>query len=834
MLRRRAVVLPALLSTLVLLVGAGPSPGYATSSGNPASVSKSLFQGGDTDIADLNNEYALMRSLPGNHASAAALLAARQQAAALPLLGGGWREQTNVPYNAQPAGYNDPVWSNAQPAPGAGWSLVGGRITALAASGNTIYAGTADGGVWSSNDNGGNWTPLSDGQPSLSVGALAVNPDDHSLWVGTGEANTNADSYLGTGVYRLSRDGSLRQVGGGALIDRQVYQLLFDGVGGVYAATNRGLFKTSADAGGTWATVLMPDAADTFPPYTNHITTVAVQPGTNGQQVVAVDGWRSAVAGTPSDFNGFYASTDGGQHFSPIQPIGNLDGSDIGRTTMAYASDGKLYAVIESPAALNAGSPNATNLKGLYVSRSGDPRGPWKLLADSPALQASGSALAANISPNYRVGIQSWYNQVLAIDPANPDHVYVSLEEAFQSNDGGKTFTTASPYWNFGLACNPNCPNTTHPDQHALLITGGRVFIGNDGGVYSRPLSATGYGHWRDLNATLHNLQFYDARAGTLGGGVAYWGGMQDNGSGLIPGHGATMVEPAGGDGFDVIVDPANANRAVGEYTNLTTYLTTDGGHSFVTASPSCVAQANFFGATRADCDPNARFWAPFAADKLNINHWIAGGEFVWETNKGWATRCDPTKPNCDWSRVFDTGAGNAVTGVSGAGATEYAAWVHGSGNPSGSFHVGIATNFGGTWHQLNVSSLPNRFIAGVTLDAANPAHVYAIFNGYSRRWIPGGGQGVVFESRDGGATWSNMTGNLPDAPGDALVIVGDQLVLATDVGVFTAAVGGTSWSRLGHGLPNASANDVTLGPDGRTVVAGTHGRGIWTLSLDG
>ena len=111
-----------------------------------------------------------------------------------------------------------------------------------------------------------------------------------------------------------------------------------------------------------------------------------------------------------------------------------------------------------------------------------------------------------------------------------------------------------------------------------------------------------------------------------------------------------------------------------------------------------------------------------------------------------------------------------------------------------------------------------------MTVDPANPAHVYAIFNGFSRRWIPGGGTGVVFESQNGGASWTDVTGNLPDAPGDALVIAGSRLVLATDVGVFTAAVGGTQWTRLGVGLPNASTNDISLAPDGRTLVAATHG----------
>jgi hypothetical protein len=861
MVKHRAVLRATGLATVALLLIVASGPGYAQTSTTNAPrgyVQRKLelqhrlragqVQRGsttrhsdDANIASMANEYAQERSLPGTHVSAEALLSARQEAADMPTLEGRWQEQTDVPYDLQPAGYNDPVWSDAFPPPGAGFSLVGGRITALAADGNTLYAGAADGGVWLSKNSGASWQPLSDTQPTLSIGALAINPGDHSLWVGTGEANTSVDSYQGTGVYRLqthadgedegdSEQGArFQRVGGTELVSRTVYQLEFDGVGGVYAATNGGLFKTRADGSGSWTAVLKPDPTDSFPPYTNHITTVVVRPGTSGRQVAAVDGWRSG-----SPFNAFFASTDGGNHFKQIAPKG-IDLSDIGRTTMTYASDGRLYMLMESPAALLANAPSL--LKGVYVSRSGDANGPWTQIADYIKLENSGSALTAALQPGFEVGVQAWYNQTLATDPADPNRLYVGLEEVFQTTDGGKTFRTASPYWNFGLACNPNCPNTTHPDQHVLLVRNGRIILGNDGGVYSRPLSDTGYGDWSDLNATLHNLQYYDARAGQNGSDVAFWGGLQDNATSFLPHPHSLMVSPASGDGFNVIVDPANAHRAVGEYTNLATYLTTDGGHSFVTASPSCVGQAiGFNGATFGDCEDAARFWAPYAADQLNINHWIGAGRYVWETTLGWDTQCNPITGRCDWKRQFDLGPATHGTAVTGAGATEYVAWVRGSGNPSRGFKVGIATTYGGTWHQLDVSSLPNRFIAGVTVDTNDPAHVFAVFNGYSRRWIPGGGQGIVFESHDAGASWTNISANLPDAPGNALVIVGSHLVLGTDVGVFVSSATDDSfqWARLGRGLPNASANDVTLAPDGRTIVAGTHGRGIWTFTLGG
>jgi len=845
---RFRLALPALVTAPVLVLSLTGSAVASTHGSHQVSRHKgghaTAYDGGPSragddggNLADRAEQYTAERTAPGNHVSAAALLAARTQAAAMPIRGGHWKEQTDSAYNAEPAGFNDPIWSNA----GAGFGIVGGRTTALARDGHQLYAATAGGGVWVSRDRGGKWTPLSDDQPSLSTGALTVNPADHALWIGTGEANTNQDSYLGVGVYRQPTNGSGKpkgaptRVGGSALVDHQVYRLLVDG-SSVFVATNKGLYRTSANGTGTWKRVLAPTTTTTpaTAPYVNHITDVAVQPGTRGRSLVAVNGYRGGSAD-----NGIYASTDGGATWKLVKPTGALDGSDIGRTTLAYAGDKRLYALMESPAFLASGTdgtfgddkktPTATNLKGFYVSSSGNPAGPWTKLADSTKLQKSGSAIRSDNSPGYNVGVQSWYNQALAVDPANSNTVFLSLEEVFKTSDGGKSFTTASPYWDYGLACGTTCPKTTHPDQHALLLTDDhQVVIGNDGGVYSRPEAANGYGGWTDLNATLHNLQFYDASAGASGKRLAFWGGLQDNGTAFVPAKGQSYA-PAGGDGFNVIVDPANAARAVGEYTNLAAYRTTDGGHTFTTMSPSCVGQGIYLPKTRSDCDPNARFQAPLAADTTNPNHWVAGGQYVWDTTKGWDTTCDLT--NCDWKPVFNQGAGNATTAVNSARGTTYAAWVGGSGNPSAAFTRGISTNYGGTWHQLNVSSLPNRYIAGVTVDPKNGGHAFAIMNGYSRRWIDGAGTGIVFETRDGGAHWKDLSGNLPDAPGDALVMHNGLLVLATDIGVFAAdASRQTAWSRLGRDLPHASTNNLTLAPNG-AIVAATHGRGIWTLT---
>ncbi|MDQ2894697.1 MAG: glycosyl hydrolase [Actinomycetota bacterium] len=792
----------------------------------------------DGDLADQQAAYNNERLAPGTTVSGEALVAGQQQANGLSRFGGPWQEVTNQPYNGNPPDYTDPFWSNI----GSGFSIVGGRTTALTAAPNgTWYAGTADGGVWSSQNKGGTWSPLTDGLPSLSIGALAVDPADGSVWVGTGEANTNQDSYAGVGVYRIDGSGGIGRVGdsGGTnpLSGRTIYQISFDPQGNAYAATNNGLFRY-ATSSGQWTEVLFPDGLNQpgsagYSPYNNHITTVQVAPGSGGQDVIAVEGWRGPLSGQK---NGFYESTNGGTSFAPVKPSGQIDTGDIGRTTLAYSADGsKLYAVIESPAALTAAKESV--LQGVFVTlgskkKVATAKGPWKKIADEGILAKSGSALA--VGSGYGVGVQAWYNQTLAVDPANSDHVYLGLEEVFQTLDAGKSWNTAAPYWNYGLACNPTCPNTTHPDQHALMVSGNQVISGNDGGVYSRALSDDQqYGGWTDTNDTLYDLQYYDARAGSQSGQTLVYGGLQDNGTSVLTLGAPQNNEPAGGDGTTVIVDPGNANKMVGSYVDGAMYSSTDGGHTFYDdVSPGCVGQATVGLTPRADCDPNIRFVTPMVQDQQNTNDWLVGGQYVWVSGAGWNTSCTPTA--CSWQNVFDTGSGNAVTALSSAqrAQTIYAAWVGGGGNPGPSFSRGIATNYGGSWHQLSMIGLPNRYIAGVTVDPDHPAHAYAVFNGYSRRWIPGGGVGHVYETTNGGQTWTDISGNLPDVPGDAVLLEHKQLALATDLGMYTAQAGQgaqTNWYRLGTGLPNASVNNVTPGPDGY-IYAGTHGRGIWRI----
>ena len=782
-------------------------------------------------------------------------------------------ELTTKPYNSDNVNYSDRVWSNAK----GGSRDVTGRITGLAVDpthANVLYAGGANGGVFRSADNGATWTSISDHLPALGVGALLALPDG-SLWLGTGEGTTASDAYVGTGVYRLTNPATdtftaADRVGGTELESHTIRQLRVAG-NYVYAATSRGLYRHSASSSsGAWQLVLAPcrgvgtaaiscTGGATYKDIANDI---AWKPGSN--TIVAAMGWRGGSGGSTA-YNGFYYSTNG-TTWTRADPTGGINKNDIGNSTLAYSADGsKLYAVVESVKALLHNQSSL--LQGIFVSPTGNPNGPWNLAASSSSLATTGSVLKSSAKGHgYQPGVQAWYNQFVGVDPTNSNHVYVGLEEVYESWDGGAHWTTTGRYWNFGTRCFSFDPsqdtcdgNVMHSDQHAIAFSHwpnqpAQVYVGNDGGAYRRNVT-TKVG-WSDMSAsgTLRTLQYYGADVGPVTGGVAVWGGLQDNGQSLLyPGEPTEMVSPVGGDGGIQLVDKTNGCNSLGEYVDLELLRTEACGHTNADGTPQRVFDIT-------PNDPFPRFIAPFNQAVNDPGYWVAGGSLVYSNTKTWTS-----SDSADWTVLNDNG--NVAAGVFhpstavsamkvGDDHVVYSAWCSNNCAPDG-FKRGLDTNFGGTWHQvdLEAAGVPNRFISDVYVDPSDSTGgtAYMVLSGYSRKWQggPGAGQGHVWKTTDGGASWTNLDGlntdggyagadSFPDVPTNQIRIAPNgDLVVSTDLGVVVHPAGTATghWERLGlvdpladGNLPFVPAVSVTWGAgDGLTYVA-THGRGIWTV----
>lgn len=358
------------------------------------------------EMAEGAAQYAEARTAPGVVAPGA-YGAAWASLTNLPGTGGSWRHVTDRPYDSDDPRYRDYASNSSG---GAGY--VTGRMAAMSADDDGyVYAGSAGGGVWRSRTGGGQWQPISDRLSSQSTGALALDGTGR-LWPGTGEATTNAEAYLGSGVYLLSDPhhgtfSARTRVGGDELESTTVHQLRFGG-GKVWAATSAGVWSHSTKRlSGAWKLEFAPNpdylpggskADDESAAYKNIANDIAIDPKDTSKVVPAI-GW-----GSGDDYNGFYTKVNGAWT-RLTSGFGDLpaDADGVGNVTFARSADGsRYYAIDQSSEQLNTNPDSA--LQGIFVSKSGSPSGPWAKIADHKGLAASGSALTDS---GYRPGVQA-------------------------------------------------------------------------------------------------------------------------------------------------------------------------------------------------------------------------------------------------------------------------------------------------------------------------------------------------------------------------------------------------------------------------------------------
>ena len=423
----------------------------------------------------------------------------------------------------------DVNWVSLGPTPGYYFNY--GNISSRIVTGaydpsnpNIIYIGPANGGVWKSVDAGVNWTPLTDNQASMSMGAIAIDPTNTNIiYAGTGEATYSGASYYGRGLLKSTDAGITWQHITNGLPSSSYFSRIKirpNHPNEILAALgNAGLFR-STDYGNSWITLNGSKCDDVVFSFT-------------GDTVYA------AGSGL-----GFRRSLDGGQTFNTFG-TGLSTGSRI-HFDLCLASANTMYASVYGGGTVNLYKTTDYGLN-------------WSQITTSPAFQNQGG--------------QAWYDLYCRVSPVDPNLVFVGTIDIWRSTDG-TTFTNITNGYSGGYV---------HVDQHFLFFhptNPNNLIVCNDGGIWR---SADSGNSFTNLNQNLTLTQFYRIAASPFVPSRIL-GGTQDNGTQQTY---STLNWSAayGGDGGEVCFNPFNANYILGETQNGGIFRTTNGGSSWISGT---------------------------------------------------------------------------------------------------------------------------------------------------------------------------------------------------------------------------------------------------------
>jgi photosystem II stability/assembly factor-like uncharacterized protein len=669
-----------------------------------------------------------------------------------------------------------PAWQSMGP------TNLGGRVTDLVVDpsvANTVYAATASGGVWKSTDSGSTFNYAWDAAITQAIGAIAITSAG-VLYAGTGEANPGGGSasFPGTGVYR-STDRGVTWQSVGLTGTNRIGRIVIDPTNEnrILVAATGNLYVPGGDRG----------LYRTTDGGANWTRVLAGANSTTGASDVALD---------PADPNriyvtmwdhqrmpgsrryggvgsGLFRSTDGGASFTRLGSTLPASGTNVGRMGVAVAKS--------DANRVYAIAANATgNFLGFWTSTNrGDT---WTQITNTSALNSSQSTFG-------------WWFSRIFVDPVAPQHIFVPGVPMLESSNAGGSWTSNS--------------SSFHVDQHAVAFdprVANRVFFGNDGGIYRSTANGSLSGSWTKTTR-LGNMQFYTV-AVSQQDVSRISGGLQDNGSVR---SWSAWGSYYGGDGLQNLIDPTNHQKVYACSQNGSCGRSTNGGNSM-----------SGFGSTTSD----RRAWlTPVVFDPSNPAIMYYGGNRLnRSTNsaQSWTAISGDLSRGSSGSTSYNTISTIAVAKTSAA--TIYVGTDDG--------RIWVTRNTGSTWTEIG-TSLPQRWVTRLTVDPTDANLVYATFSGYTT----GDSAAHVYRTTNGGTSWQQISGNLPNAPVNDLVLDPQNrnaLYVGTDVGVFTSIDAGATWSAAGTGLPVVSVMDLaTAVSGGRTLItAGTYGLGVYRLDV--
>jgi len=662
--------------------------------------------------------------------------------------------------------------------PGSQWSEQGpsnlaGRTRCLVINPTNplgMWMGSAGGGVWRSFDGGTTWSPVGDQLQSMSVNALALDPNNaNTLFAGTGEGYGNPDSLAGSGIFK------------------------------------------STDSGVTWN--LLPSTSSFL-----HVNRIAIDPS-NSQIILAT-----------VDPGGIYRSTDGGATWSlsfaaqsghavafcpsnVTRVIGSIMDFDSNASTW-YAA-----AVIST----DTGKTWTRATGGLNELVGQGRIEPFPIVTDANTVYASVSDgniwKSTDGGASYSIATTSGSTDVslaanaIWVDPTNPMRLVVGGQLVYRSIDGGATLTV--------IAQGDIQTTAPHPGIHSIVASPAydgsankSVFFCTSGGVFEA-IDVTnvsiGVG-WLPRYQSARTALF-NSVAGDLASGFIL-GGVQENGTQIMQQGIPQSSEISGGDGGFVAIDPTNVANMFGEAAYLQIFQSTDTGHT---------TQLITTGLTDASTN-NSNYIAPLIIDPNNPKTLLAGGASLW--------RCYNAGSNSPtWTSIRPPGSA-FISAISIATGNSNVIWVGQDDGAIAVTENGTAVS--PTWTTVSgpttSSAVPNRYVTRILVDPSNSSVVYVTLGGFTSNnvwettdsgstWNPIAGSG-------------NFT--LPQVPIRAIARQPgspNSLYVGTDVGIFSTTDGGQTWSTSSDLNVNVSVDELTYINNSSKLLAATHGRGVWILT---
>ena len=795
------------------------------------------------------------------------------------------------------------------------------------------YAASVGGGVWKTTNccsAATTWTVVTDDPlvSTTSIDTVTIDPANHNtIYAGTGDLNYGSFSMGSQGILKSTDAGATWTVLGADVFGiaypvppgqfpqyQAVGKVRVDPLNSsiVAAGTKTGLYL-SYDGGANWTG---PCLTNPFPTQRQDITALELTDVGGSTRILAAVGARGFATTVQFDLgangaNGIYSAAmpaNGCPAFTSIASntngflfgtavtgspyttgasmnagsgspyVNTTTGNQVGRIDLAVAPSNPsvIYAQVQSIAPNNnSGCGNANGCQlGVWASANGGAT--WSFMAGSAGgslRQCANSGVGSGTagSGDYP---QNWYDQAVAVDPNNPDRIYVSTFDVWVANRTGTAFYDTTCGYS-GVS-----PKPVHVDQHALAFVPGSsslLLLGNDGGTHGTTnahVAADGLARpaWFNMDTGFNTIEFY---SGDISGNFATSsspsaaGGAQDNAPSVasFPGGATGPVQwqiTVGGDGFYARIDPVGTGPGLRYWVG-----NNSGGLSrcAATATNTCLASGSGYASRRGNWTGDQQsFILPFdlfhggipggddcgpAGATTGCGRLIAGTTRVWETITGatatntWVVTNNPTTQNMTKGSLGNRSFINQVKyspkwqSAAIVGTNDANVWI-GRNLGTGVQSQAIWTNVTG-----GNTVLPNRPVLGIALDpsapAANVQTGYAAVGGFNANTpaTPGHVFRVVCTADCATFTWSDKSGNLPDIPVDSVIVnpnFPQQVFAGSDLGLYytdDVTANPPVWTRF-EGLPHVMIWDMQIDRGSTTLSLWTRGRGAyaWTLPL--